>query len=182
MKFPAAFQMTTDVAHIARSAFSDRFAAPAAFTVRAPGRVNLIGEHTDHNDGFVMPMAIDRWTAIALGPRGDDRVVLHSLVMASSGEFSLRELAPGKFGGWPDYAHGVAGAMAGAGFALRGWEGVVAGDVPAGAGLSSSASFELAVARAFAALCDGARMARLCQRATRLRQSIVQKAFTGQLA
>ncbi len=52
MKFPAAFQMTTDVAHIARSAFSDRFGAPPAFTVRAPGRVNLIGEHTDYNDGY----------------------------------------------------------------------------------------------------------------------------------
>lgn len=169
MNFPAAFHMTTDAAHIARSAFRDRFSAPPALTVRAPGRVNLIGEHTDYNDGFAMPMAIDRWTAIALRPRADDRVVLHSLEMGSTGEFLLRELSPGKIGGWLSYAHGVAGAMAGAGFALRGWEGVVASDVPMGAGLSSSAAFELAVARAFAALgdapWDGARMARLCQRA-----------------
>lgn len=161
--------MTKDVTNIARSAFTDRFGLAPTILVRAPGRVNLIGEHTDYNDGFVMPMAIDRWTAIALRPRMDDEVKLHSLETAETGSFSLADLSPGKVNGWLNYVHGVAGAMAAAGLALRGWEGVVASDVPVGAGLSSSASFELAVARAFAVLgdapWDGAAMARLCQRA-----------------
>lgn len=161
--------MTKDAAKIAHPAFADRFGGDPPFIVRAPGRVNLIGEHTDYNDGFVMPMAIDRWTAIALRPRADDKVVLHSLEVGAGASFSVKDLAPGRIGGWLSYAHGVAGAMAGAGFALRGWEGVVASDVPAGAGLSSSAAFELAVARAFAVLSDatwdGSTMARLCQRA-----------------
>ena len=149
--------------------FTEKFSAAATHVAFAPGRVNLIGEHTDYNDGFVLPMAIDRWTAIALRPRTDERVVLHSLDVGKSGEFSLRELSPGKVEGWLSYAHGVAGALAETGVTLRGWEGVVASDVPMGAGLSSSAAFELAVARVFSALggfaWDGAKMARVCQRA-----------------
>ena len=149
--------------------FEKKFGGEATHAAFAPGRVNLIGEHTDYNDGFVLPMAIDRWTAIALRPHADEQVVLHSLDMGASGSFSLRELSPGKVEGWLCYAHGVAGALDEAGVALRGWEGVVASDVPMGAGLSSSASFELAVARAFSALgkvaLDGAILARICQRA-----------------
>ncbi len=149
--------------------FSEKFAAAATHVAFAPGRVNLIGEHTDYNDGFVLPMAIDRWTAIALRLRADEQVVLHSLDVGKRGSFSLLELLPGKVDGWLSYAHGVAGALAETGVTLGGWEGVVASDVPMGAGLSSSAAFELAVARAFSAMggftWDGARMARVCQRA-----------------
>ena len=134
--------------------FVETFSAAATHVAFAPGRVNLIGEHTDYNDGFVLPMAIDRWTAIALRPRTDERVALHSLDVGKNGEFSLRDLSPGKVEGWLSYAHGVAGALAETGVTLRGWEGVVASDVPMGAGLSSSAAFELAVARAFRRLVD----------------------------
>jgi galactokinase len=137
--------------------------------VRAPGRVNLIGEHTDYNDGFVLPMAIDRWTRIEAQPRKDRRVVLHSRELCETAEFSLDALEPGATTGWISYAHGVAGALAEHGCAIQGWEGTVTSDVPIGAGLSSSASFTLAVARAFAALSalawEPAVMARLCLRA-----------------
>ncbi len=137
--------------------------------VRAPGRVNLIGEHTDYNNGFVLPMAIDRWTRITAQLRADRKVVLHSRELAETAEFSLDALEPGAATGWIAYAHGVAGALAEHGCALPGWEGHVTSDIPIGAGLSSSASFTLAVARAFAALSaipwEPATMARLCLRA-----------------
>ena len=83
----------------------------------------MIGEHTDYNDGFVLPMAIDRWTAIALRAREDEQVLLHSLDIGASGSFSLRELSPGKAEGWMCYALGVAGALAETGVKLHGWEG-----------------------------------------------------------
>jgi galactokinase len=134
-----------------QDAFRDRFGTAPALVVRAPGRVNLIGEHTDYNDGFVFPMAIDRATWIALRPRGDARVVATSLDFGETLEFDLGALE--KAGnGWIEYLKGTAWALADAGHALRGWEGVVAGDVPIGAGLSSSASVEMATARAFAAV------------------------------
>lgn len=153
--------------HIHRE-FEQRFQTPPSFVVRAPGRVNLIGEHTDYNDGFVLPLAIDRAVWIALRPRADRQVLAHSLDFAGSAAFSLDELTRGD-GGWIEYVKGVAWAMQEAGHRLRGWEGVIAGDVPVGAGLSSSAALELAVARAFAAVSDlpwdAATMARLGQRA-----------------
>jgi galactokinase len=134
-----------------QNAFRDRYGSAPAFVVRAPGRVNLIGEHTDYNDGFVFPMAIDRATWIALRPREDARVVASSLDFEETLEFGLGALEKGRTG-WIEYLKGTAWALADAGHALRGWEGVVAGDVPIGAGLSSSASVEMATARAFAAV------------------------------
>lgn len=161
--------MDSPVVNLARTTFIERFGAPPTFVVRAPGRVNLIGEHTDYNDGFVLPMAIDRWTVIALRPRAGREVVLHSLSMNETGSFSLDDLEGRTVEGWLSYARGVAGAMAEARFELQGWEGVITSDVPVGAGLSSSASFELAMARAFTALSgaawDAPRMARIGQRA-----------------
>jgi galactokinase len=136
--------------------------------VRAPGRVNLIGEHTDYNDGFVLPLAIDRAVWIALRPGPDRQVVAHSLDFSDTLTFSLDQITRSN-AGWAEYVKGVAWVLQEAGFALRGWEGVIAGDVPVGAGLSSSAALELAVARAFAAASDlpwePARMAKLGQRA-----------------
>ncbi len=149
------------------TAFTDRYAAPPAAIVRAPGRVNLIGEHTDYNDGFVLPMAIDRAVWIALRPRPDRQVRLHSLDFDQGITFSLDAL--GEREGWVGYAQGVAWAMQAAGYELRGWEGVMAGNVPIGAGLSSSAATELAVARAFALVSNlpwsPTEMARLAQKA-----------------
>ncbi len=151
-----------------RQEFEQRFGTPSAFVVRAPGRVNLIGEHTDYNDGFVLPLAIDRAVWIALRPRADRQVVAHSLDFTGSTVFSLDELRRGN-DGWAEYVKGVAWVLQEAGYSLHGWEGVIAGDVPVGAGLSSSAALELAVARAFAAVSelawDAPTMARLGQRA-----------------
>jgi len=150
-------------------AFERRFAASPDFVVRAPGRVNLIGEHTDYNDGFVLPMAIDRAIWIALRPRDDEEVHVHSLDFGDSVSFPLDALENTK-SGWAEYVKGVAWSLQEAGYALQGWEGVGGGDVPRGAGLSSSAALELAAARAFACAAPALpwvpkRMARLCQRA-----------------
>jgi galactokinase len=128
--------------------FARRFGGPPTFVVRAPGRVNLIGEHTDYNDGFVLPMAIDRAVWIALRPRRDPRVLAYSLDLAQATAFSLDCLERGGRG-WGEYLKGVAWALQEAGYRVQGWEGVIAGDVPIGAGLASSAALEMATARAF---------------------------------
>jgi galactokinase len=150
------------------SAFREQFGTAPQLLVRAPGRVNLIGEHTDYNDGFVLPMAIDRAVWIALRPRSDRTVAAKSLDFSGDTEFFLDDLK--KTGaGWPEYLKGVAFVLQEAGHNLKGWEGVVAGDVPIGAGLSSSAAIEMAAARAFAAVSDISwdppAMAKLGQRA-----------------
>ena len=131
--------------------FEARFGGRPKLLVRAPGRVNLIGEHTDYNDGFVLPMAIDRALYLALRPC-PDKVSLVSLDFDDAGEFSLAgEFSKGDKG-WLEYVKGTAWAMRRQGFALTGFEGVLAGDVPVGAGLSSSAALEVAVGAAFSAL------------------------------
>ncbi|HVE78458.1 MAG TPA: galactokinase, partial [Gemmatimonadaceae bacterium] len=120
------------------------------------------------NDGFVLPMAIDRAVWIAFRPRGDGRVALHSLDFGEDAGFEVGDDTR-RGEGWVEYVRGVAWALGETGRPVCGWEGVVAGDVPLGAGLSSSAALELAVARAFAGACDlswePAAMARLAQRA-----------------
>ena len=147
--------------------FEELFGEAPAFLVRAPGRVNIIGEHTDYNDGFVLPMAIDRDSWIALRPREDGKVLLHSIDHEESTEFPLAGTEKGS--GWPEYPKGVAWALQDAGYELRGWEGVTVCEVPLGAGLSSSASFELATARAFECVSgfewDAPKMALLGQKA-----------------
>jgi galactokinase len=148
--------------------FERRFGALPAFVVRAPGRVNLIGEHTDYNDGFVLPMAIDRAVWIAGRPRSDGRVWAHSLDLDRTAEFSLGDIEREQTD-WGEYVKGIAWAMQEAGYALQGWEGVVSGDVPIGSGLSSSAALEMAAARVFAQVSslawDPTTMARIGQRA-----------------
>ena len=139
-------------------AFEDAYGRPAQALVRAPGRVNLIGEHTDYNDGFVLPMALDRAAWIALAPRDDDVVRLLAADLDQRGTFRLasavsrdtRGDAHAERGGWLEYPRAVAWALqSNDGHALRGFDGVLASDVPRGAGLSSSAAVELAVAAAF---------------------------------
>jgi galactokinase len=148
--------------------FELRFGASPMVVVRAPGRVNLIGEHTDYNDGFVLPMAIDRAVWIALRPRDDTLVRVHSLNLHQAASFRLQAIRRTAIG-WVEYLKGVAWAQQQAGHRLRGWEGVLGGDVPVGAGLSSSAALEMATARAFAAVSDlpwdAIPMAKLCQQA-----------------
>src|SRR5687768_17835266 len=98
-------------------AFAERHGAPAAFIARGPGRVNLIGDHTDYNDGFVLPMAIDRAVWIALRPRADNRVLVHSLAYDETAELDLTgDLTHGE--GWSEYVRGVAWALRGAGHVL----------------------------------------------------------------
>ncbi|MBN2023955.1 MAG: galactokinase [Pirellulales bacterium] len=159
--------MTLDQDHVA-ALFAQRFGEAPRWVVRAPGRVNLIGEHTDYNGGFVLPLAIDRAIWIALRPRPDRSVLVHSLDYNEEAAFSLDTLAKGEQP-WAEYLKGTAWSLADAGFALSGWEGIVAGDVPLGAGLSSSAALEMATARAFAAVSglpwDPPAMALLGQRA-----------------
>ena len=126
--------------------FTERFGQAPALVVRAPGRVNLIGEHTDYNDGFVLPLAIDRAAWIALRPRNDSHVNVYSIDYKETREFDVANLKDEK-AGWIEYLKGVAWCLQDAGMKLKGWEGVLAGDVPLGAGLSSSAALEMATAR-----------------------------------
>lgn len=127
--------------------FTKCFNQPPTFIVRAPGRVNLIGEHTDYNDGFVLPMTIDRSMWVALRPRADRRVEVGSLNFQGQTEFSLDEITRGE--SWDAYVRGMAWVLQTEGYPLQGWEGILASDIPAGAGLSSSAALELSIARAF---------------------------------
>jgi galactokinase len=130
--------------------FEGLYGRPPDLLVRAPGRVNLIGEHTDYNDGFVLPAAIDRELWIALRPRTDGQVLAHSLDFGE-GRFSLEAISRGE-DSWIEYLKGVAWALTQTGHRLSGWEGVLGGNVPIGAGLSSSAALEMATLRAFTAV------------------------------
>lgn len=148
--------------------FQERFGTDPDHIVRSPGRVNLIGEHTDYNDGFVLPMTINHATWIALRPRDDNHVIVHSDDFGDSLTFDLSNF-DNSGEGWSEYVKGTTWALQSAGYDLRGWEGVMRGDVPIGAGLSSSASLELSIARAFSSVTDmnwqPATFARLAQKA-----------------
>ena len=113
--------------------------------VRAPGRVNLIGEHTDYNEGFVLPAAIDLEIRIALVPTEDRRVELTLLEGGERGGFDLEAIPP-KSGGWIDYVAATAWSLADDGLRLRGFRGVLGSNLPTSSGLSSSAALELASA------------------------------------
>ena len=142
-------------------------AAPRIF--EAPGRVNLIGEHTDYNDGFVMPAAIGFCTRTAVAPRHDRKLVVRSENFAEQLEFNLDALPDKGSGHWSDYVIGVAQALLRAGSTLAGANLLIEGDVPQGAGLSSSASLEVAVGYALLDLAGDAidltKLALLCQKA-----------------
>jgi galactokinase len=137
--------------------------------IQAPGRVNLIGEHTDYNDGFVLPAAIQFQTSVAIAGRKDDRLVLHSLNYGEQVDFDVRNLPNQARGHWSDYAVGVARKLQSAGTPLPGSNLLILGEVPQGAGLSSSASLEVALCGAFleaaSAAMKGSDIARLCQAA-----------------
>src|SRR5262252_879226 len=119
---------------------------PAIF--RAPGRVNLIGEHTDYNDGYVMPAAIGFYTWIAVAPRSDATLRVQSAEFGESVELPLDNLAGPPTKHWSDFVRGVAAVLQTAGIRLSGANLMIEGKVPMGAGLSSSASLEVATALA----------------------------------
>ena len=113
---------------------------------RSPGRINLIGEHTDYNEGFVMPAAIDKEMLAAIAPNREKRICrLFAFDLNESFEFDLEEMAPVEQG-WPNYVMGVADQINKSGRSLEGFDCVVGGDIPLGAGLSSSAAFECVIA------------------------------------
>jgi galactokinase len=164
---------------LARQEFAREFGAGAQPVLAvAPGRVNLIGEHTDYNDGFVLPMAIDRYIVVAFAPRADRVLRVHSCEFRQTRDLSIETLErrtaidPSRRsgrGGWFGYVAGVAWAMLGAGYHLCGADMAIVSDLPAGSGLSSSAALEIAIARALAGVSgltlDAHDAARLAQRA-----------------
>jgi galactokinase len=144
--------MGADRAGPVAAAFAERTGRDPEGVWAAPGRVNLIGEHTDYNDGFVLPAAIDRLVLVAAGRRAGGRLRLWSLQTGPPADLELAGIGPGKVGGWAAYPAGVAWALGQAGVELAGADLVVDGDVPAGSGLSSSAALECATATALADL------------------------------
>jgi galactokinase len=141
---------------------------------RAPGRVNLIGEHTDYNDGYVMPAAIGISTWVALSPRDDRKLSIYSENFSERVEFDLSEIdgsgaRPRPAAHWSDYVCGVAVTLEQAGYPLRGCDMLIRGEVPIGAGMSSSAAIEVAAGYALLETSghtvDRVELAKLCQRA-----------------
>ena len=121
--------------------------------VRSPGRVNIIGEHTDYNDGFVLPAAINKAIYLAITARTDEQVHLYSSEFNASFQTTLSQMRPAKEV-WPNYILGVADQLVKRGYVIRGFNLVIDGDIPIGSGLSSSAAVECATAFALNALFD----------------------------
>lgn len=144
---------------------------PVDVVSRAPGRVNLIGEHTDYNGGYVLPFAVDRFTEVALRRRRDMRVRVYSSAFDEVLSVKLPLDSPGRRGGWPDYILGILRELSDLMALPRGFDAAIAGDVPIGAGLSSSASLEVAVAvglvRLYGLDIEDLELVKLCQRAER---------------
>ena len=161
--------METDRIGALRRRFRQLFDTEAAVVVRAPGRVNLIGEHTDYNDGYVLPVAIDRSVLLAASPRPDRRVIVHALDFDQRAEFFLDDITRDTEHPWSNYQRGVAWVLQSEEFTLPGLNVALISDVPIGAGLSSSAAVEVAAAYAWRVLgkleLDLVRLALLCQRA-----------------
>jgi galactokinase len=136
------------------AAFDAHYSGRPDVLARAPGRVNLIGEHTDYNDGFVLPMAIGCQTMVAARARNDDEVRLCAVDLDdATTQFSLREpIVPDQGAAWSNYVRGVADSLMHNGLKLRGADLVIAGNIPRGAGLSSSASLEIAAGLVFSTL------------------------------
>ena len=148
--------------------FRARFGTATAI-YRAPGRVNLIGEHTDYNDGFVLPAAIQFYCWVAAAPRSDKKLLIHSENFNETVEANLDSISAAGKNHWANYPLGVAWALQSAGKRLNGANLLISGDVPLGAGLSSSAAIEVGVG--FALLCQSGctvkrtELALLCQKA-----------------
>lgn len=152
--------------------FIDLFGETPRF-FRAPGRINLIGEHTDYNDGFVLPAAIDKHTVVAASPRKDRKVIVHSLNFDQTIEFDLNE-TQGKRKkanntSWQGYVEGTARVLESEGFQLTGANILILSDITLGAGLSSSAALELSVGYALTQISghniDKLKLAQIGQRA-----------------
>jgi galactokinase len=159
----------SSLANAVAERFREVYGTSPSGTFRAPGRVNLIGEHTDYNDGFVMPAAIDFYSYAAIGERADHTLSVYSEQFHQSVEFSIADLAGPPRKHWSDYVRGVAAVLRDEGYPLRGANLVIDGQVPIGSGLSSSAAIEVTTALALTSLggvtIPFLEVARLCQRA-----------------
>ena len=162
------------MAHMARreqmrAAFVGRYGTEPTVWVRAPGRVDLMGSHTDYNQGFVLTLPIDRDTWIAARPLSDRTVCVHSLNVDTGGCFRLDAITHDDAAPWTNYVRGVANVLQAGGYTLTGFDGLVHSTVPLSSGLSSSAALECASAVLFRALggweIDPVQLALLCQRA-----------------
>jgi galactokinase len=163
----AALALSPSSLHARFREFFGNSSQPRIF--RAPGRVNLIGEHTDYNSGFVMPAAIEFHTLVAAAPSNDNTLTIRSVDYNETKKFDLADRAPSPTHHWSDYVRGVALQLQQTGLPIRGANLLLSGNVPIGAGLSSSASVEVATAYALASLFgsspDRRTLATLCQRA-----------------
>jgi galactokinase len=155
-----------------QAAFREHFGSledESVVTAHAPGRVNLLGGHTDYSGGFVLPATIDRTVCVTLRRRSDQRVRLRSLDFDETADYALAGMEPDALPAWARYVAGVADALGPSGDALPlGFEGIVQGNVPLGAGLSSSAALEVAAAVGLSTLFSldlgPVEAAKLCQR------------------
>ena len=151
------------------AAFAAKFGGRPDLWVRAPGRVDLMGSHTDYNLGYVLTLPISRDTVIAARASRESLVRIHSLAMDGEDSFSLDSIERAPAGHWGNYVRGVASVLQNQGFPLTGFEGVIDTTIPLGSGLSSSAALECAAAVLFQHIggwpLDPVRMAQLCQRA-----------------
>ncbi len=149
--------------------FVERFAAAPELWSRAPGRVDLMGSHTDYNLGYVMTMTIDRDTWIAARPRADRKVAIYSLNADGGGEFDLNQIERDTLAPWTNYVRGVARQLEAAGHALCGFDGLVHSTVPFSSGVSSSAAMEMAVGVMYELTSgfriDPVELAQICQQA-----------------
>ena len=161
--------MTIPARDRALIAFAEAYGRPPLRLFAAPGRVNLIGEHTDYEEGFVLPIAIDRATFVAARPTGDGRIEVFAADPGEADSLELNDAIRRSGQPWANYVRGVAATMIADGHRLSGAQLAIAGDVPQGAGLSSSASLETVVALALASLSEIAleprALARIGQRA-----------------
>ena len=149
--------------------FIEVYSTPPLTIVRAPGRVNLIGEHTDYNDGYVLPIAIDRDILIAASPASDPAVCLYSVNFNRVSVFPLENITRDTINDWSNYARGVVYILQKRRRRIRGANLAIQGDIPMASGLSSSAALEVACAMTFQALSGfdmcGSELALLCQAA-----------------
>ena len=149
--------------------FGEVYGVSPKTIVRAPGRVNLIGEHTDYNDGYVLPIAIDRDVLVAASPCSEPSVCLYSMDFDRTSSFSLDDIDSDPENEWGNYPRGVAYMLKKRRKKVFGANMAIQGDIPMGAGLSSSAALEVASALVFQALnkfdMSGPEMALLCQAA-----------------
>jgi galactokinase len=159
-----------DVAARVRAKFAAAYGRVPQWLAAAPGRVNLIGEHTDYNGGFVLPMAIERYTVIAAAPNGSRTINLRSTMESEDVRVDLSQgLSPGERGHWANYPKGVIAGFTALEVAINGFDALIHSDVPTGAGLSSSAALEVATATLLEAVSghrvDPIQKALLCQHA-----------------